>query len=116
MVPLIGLGLFWRMKNKMIKDNISSPPILDLFIVFATYGGLLLVTLTTLFWEWSGMASLGTFYLILVAPFVMGVISYKNYKQRQDSKYHGWTFESGIVYFIIAPLTFLGLFYLNRQN
>ena len=75
----------------MTRDKISNPPTMELFAVFATYGGLVLVVLTTFFWKWSGMASLGMFYLILGAPIVMGVIAYRQYKTRQKSKYHKWT-------------------------
>jgi hypothetical protein len=88
-------------------ENIEKPPTAELFLVFSTYGGLLLVVLTSLFGAWSGMASLGTFYLILLAPFVMGLIAYRNYKLRSVSKYHIWTFISGIMYFVVTPLIFL---------
>jgi len=64
----------------MKKDNIQNKPEVELFMIFATYGGLLLVILTELFWKWSGMASLGTFYLILGAPIVMGLIFYRHNK------------------------------------
>ena len=67
------------------------------------------MTLTAFFWEWSGAATLGTVYLIFGAPFVMGTIAYRNYKQRQLSKFHSGTFEVAILYFIIAPMTLWGL-------
>jgi hypothetical protein len=59
-------------------------------------------------WEWSGMASLGMFYLILVAPLVMGVIVYRNYKKKEVSIYHLRIFKAGLLYFLITPVT-LGL-------
>jgi membrane protein insertase Oxa1/YidC/SpoIIIJ len=111
-VPLIGLGLFIKLRNRMTKEEINNPPTIELFIIFATYGGLLLVTLTSLFWTWSGLASLGTFYLILGAPLIMGIIAYRNYKLRRDSKYRDWTFKSGILYFIITPITLAVLFFI----
>ena len=81
-------------------------------IIFgSTYGGLLLVALTTLFWQWSGMASLGTFYLILGAPVAMGIIAYRHRKTKKDTKYHKWTYLSGILYFAIAPVMFLILYF-----
>ena len=79
----------------------------DLFFIFSTYGGLLMVTLTALFWKWSGMASLGTFYLILGAPIVMGIIGYRNHKNKELSKYHMLTYKTGLLYFLIAPLILL---------
>jgi FtsH-binding integral membrane protein len=113
-VPLIGLVLFLRLRNKMTKEKIANPPTVELFIIFATYGGLLLVTLTSLFWKWSGMASLGTFYLMLGAPVVMGLIAYRNYKLRHESKYRDWTFKSGLLYYVITPLTFAVLVIVDK--
>jgi hypothetical protein len=111
-VPLIRLGLFIKLRNRMTKEEINNPPTIELFIIFATYGGLLLVTLTSLFWTWSGLASLGTFYLILGAPLIMGIIAFRNYRLRHESKYRDWTFKSGILYFIITPITFAVLFFI----
>ncbi len=111
LLPLIGLFNFIQLKTKMKKKEIQNAPIIELFIIFATYGGLLLVTLTALIWKWSGMASLGTFYLILGAPVAMGVIAYRNRKTKKDTKYHKWTYLSGILYFAIAPVMFLILYF-----
>jgi hypothetical protein len=110
LIPLTGLLLFLRLKKKMVSDKIINPPLVDTFIIFATYGGLLFVTLTTFFWEWSGMASLGTFYLILGAPIAMGIMAYRQFKNKEISKYHKYTFKLGLLYFVIAPLTFLVLY------
>ncbi|NMM50785.1 hypothetical protein [Marinigracilibium pacificum] len=73
-IPFTGLMYYLGLKRKMKAQEIPAPPAIELFIIFTTYGGLLLVTLTTLFWKWSAMASLGTFFLILVAPVIMGII------------------------------------------
>ncbi len=112
LLPLIGLFYFIRLSIKMKKEEIQNAPIIELFVIFATYGGLLLVALTTLFWKWSGMASLGSFYLILGAPIAMGIIAYRHRKTRKDTKYNKWTYLSGILYFVIAPVTFLILYIL----
>ena len=111
LLPLIGLFYFIRLRTRMKKEEIQNAPIIELFIIFATYGGLLLVVLTTLLWKWSGMASLGSFYLILVAPIAMGIIAYRHRKTKKDSKYHKWTYLSGILYFIITPLVILILWF-----
>lgn len=112
--PLTGLLLFWKIKRKMIVEQIVSPPVWETFIVFATYGALLLVVLTSLFWQWSGMASLGTFYLILGAPVAMGIIAYNQDKKKKISKYHEWVFRLSLLYFAIAPLVLLGLYYTGK--
>lgn len=110
LVVLTGVFLFLRLKRKIAEVGIISPPIIDIFFLFVTYGGLIFVALTTLFWEWSGMASLGTFYLIFGAPIVMTIIVFRQFKRRELSKYHKNTFLFGIFFFIIAPLTFLALY------
>jgi len=114
LVLFIGVFLFLRLKRKIAEAEIINPPVIDIFFLFVTYGGLIFVTLTTLFWKWSGMASLGTFYLILAAPIIMSIISYRQYKKQKLSKYHKNTFLLGIIYFIIAPLTFLALYLIDN--
>jgi len=88
-------------------------PIIELFIIFATYGGLILAVLTDLFWYWSGMASLGVFYLIFGAPIVMGIIAYRHRHTRTISKYHKWTYLLALAYFIVLVL-FLVYVYLSK--
>ncbi len=114
-LPLTGLLWFLRLKKQMKNENIPNSPTTELFIIFSTYGGLLLVALTTLFWLWSGMASLGTFYLILGAPIVMGVIAFRHRQTKTISKYHNWTYLSGLLYFVIAPVTFVILFLVSKN-
>jgi hypothetical protein len=60
-IPLTGLIIYLGLVRKMKTKKISFPPTIDLFLTFATYGGLLLLALTTLLWQWSGMTSLGMF-------------------------------------------------------
>jgi uncharacterized membrane protein SirB2 len=114
-IPLAGLLYFRQLKNRMENENIKDAPTAELFIIFATYGGLLLVALTTFCWKWSGLASLGTFYLIIVAPIVMAFIAYRYRKTKEKSKYHNWTFKSGLLYFAIAPITFAFLFLVSKN-
>jgi hypothetical protein len=102
-IPLAGLIYFISLVRRMKKENISDPPTVELFIIFSTYGGLLLVVLTTLFWEWSGMASLGTFYLLIGAPIVMGIIAYRQRATFERSMYHKWSYHAALLYFAIAP-------------
>jgi len=114
-IPLIGLLSYLRLMKQMKKENIKDAPKIELFVIFSTYGGLLLVTLTTLFWKWSGIASLGTFYLILAAPILMGYIAYRHMKTRTDSRYHKMTYNFGLLYFLIAPITLITLFFISKN-
>lgn len=109
-VPLAALVSYRLLVRKMDRENIIDPPTVGMIIVFATYGGLLLVVLTNYFWQWSGMASLGLAYLLLVAPFVMGGIAYRYYYRRHISRYHNAVFKAGILYFIILPACLLLVF------
>jgi len=109
-IPLAGLIYFLRLRKQMKKENIQNAPIIELFIIFVTYGGVILVVWTELFWYWSAIASLVTFYLILVAPIVMGIIAYHNRKTKAVSKYHNWTYILGVVYAVIVPIITIMLF------
>jgi len=112
-VPILGVIIFFKLVKKMRREKILNPPIFELFIVFATYGGLLIVALTTLFWEWSGLASLGILYLIIPAPIIMVIIAFRNYKLRQTSSYRNILFKVALLYFVIAPVTFLFLYIIS---
>ena len=109
--PLMGLLFFFVLKRRMKNERIINPPIKALFVIFITYGGLILLVLTAFFLRWSGAASLGTFYLILGAPIVMSLIAYRNYNYRQISKYHQLIYKLAILYFPLTILTFLILYW-----
>jgi hypothetical protein len=106
-VPFLGLAYYLFLRKRMINDNIIQPPIWSMFIMFFTYGGLLTLIFTVFFWEWSAGASIGVFYLLFLAPILMLLIAYKQYKKRKTSIYHKWMFYLGTSYFIIAPLVFI---------
>jgi len=112
-LPLVGMIYFIVLTKRMKKENLSKSTTFELFIVFISYGGLLLVTLTTLFWQWSVMASIGSIYLILGAPVAMGIIAYKNKKKKDNSFYYNCIYKAGLFYYLIAPVTFLILFLLD---
>jgi hypothetical protein len=109
-LPVTGLLCFLRLRRKMETVKIPKAPIVELFIIFASYGGLLLVVLTALFLQWSGMASFGMFYLILGAPVVMGIIAFRHRRTKLISIYHKWTYLAAILYFVIAAVTFVMLY------
>jgi len=100
-IPLTGLLLFLQLTQQMKKENIQDKPTIELFVIFVTYGGVIIVMLTEICWVWSGMASLGTFYLIFGAPVAMGIITYRHRKTMTLSRYHKWTYISGLAYLII---------------
>ena len=89
----------------MNRRGIEKAPYIFLFILFGTYGGVLLVILTAFFCPWSGMASIGTLYLLYPAPAVIlaGVILLA--RRRQISSFHRAAIVGGVAYF---PLWLLG--------
>lgn len=97
--------------------QIERPPMIPLFIIFATYGGWVIMVLTVLFWYWSGMALLGLIYLIFIAPVVMIVLAALLYRQRRLSRYHFGSFiASGIYPCFLAVLALARTLYLEVSN
>lgn len=105
--PLAGLQVFFWLRNKMRDAEIERPPVIPLFIVFATYGGWLMIALTLLFWYWSGMALLGLMYLIFIAPFVMMVLAGLMFRQRRLSRFHFGLFVASMIYPCVTVTLFL---------
>jgi hypothetical protein len=97
-VPLAGLGLFLILRRRMLNAHIEEPPVILFFILFATYGALLVLILTALFWLWSGMATLGLAYLILVAPLLTLGLAVVLYRRRRISGYHTAAFWMSVGY------------------
>ena len=107
-VPLADVKIFLSLRERMLEEHIERPPVIALFIIFTTYGGLLMIVLTVLFWRWSGMASIGLFYLVLVAPVAMTVLAVILYRQRRLSSYHFVSFvASGVYPCLVVPTVVL---------
>jgi hypothetical protein len=82
----------------MRKENVPSPPFIPWLILFSAFGGVVVMALTALFWEWSGMASLGMLYLGGGAPFATAVTALGLRNQRSLSSYHRRAYVSAIAY------------------
>ncbi len=67
-----------------------------------------MIFLTALFWEWSGMASLGFFYLVLVAPFVTAALAWSLHRRRALSGFHRSAFVASVGYSSLMLATILG--------
>jgi hypothetical protein len=87
-VPGAGVLFYLSIVRKMLDQRIKDPPVLSLFVIFATWGSLLILILTRFFWLWSGMATLGLAYLVILAPIVMGIITVRIYLDRELSRFH----------------------------
>ncbi len=83
---------------------VVSFPVKTLAGVVLTYSGLLVVVASAIVGTWSALTSLLTFYLVLVAPVVMGTIAYRCRQARASSPIHQWAYYAGILYCIVVPL------------
>ena len=66
-VPALGLWAYVRIARQIASAGEPAWVGLVYFALFVCWGGALLVVLTGLLWSWSGMASLGMFFLVLAA-------------------------------------------------
>src|SRR5262245_53062039 len=115
-LPIFGIKLYFWLCQKMRTEEISSPPFLSVFILFFTYGGLLTVVLTSVLWFWSGLASLGVAYLLLLAPPLLIFLTVVLFRKRSLSRYHYWTFIASAVYVGLIGTFWCGVWYVKQKN
>lgn len=96
--PAAGLASYLCLCARMRQHSIPEPPYITFFFLFFALGAWLLVFLTALFWVWSGMASIGIFFLALVSPFIAAVLASLIARRRSVSSYHRWAFRLSLVY------------------
>jgi hypothetical protein len=110
-VPLIGVIMFVLLCRWMRRLRTESPPIMAYFILFTVFGGWLMVLLTVLFWKWSGMASLGILYLMVVAPFLTAASAFELHEQnrRKLTSFHRSAFVLNVGYTVMMFIVVLFL-------
>jgi hypothetical protein len=110
-VPALGVLAYLLLRRKMRHANIPSPPNGPYFVLFSVYGAWLVVVLASIFGMWSGMASIGTLGLILVAPFALLGVGMTLHDQRLLSVYHWRAYVACAVYvlFVIAMFAIIGV-------
>src|ERR1700684_127471 len=102
LTPLVGVFAFARFCIIMGDRDVQSPPYLPIFFLFAHLGGWLMVLLTALFWVWSGMASIGVFYLLALSPFVsLGMVLSLRHR-RSVSVFHRLAYRLNAAYAVLA--------------
>lgn len=107
LVPLLGIVAFLLLCHRMKRAQIPSPPFFPYFILFGTLGGWLLVLLTALFWQWSGMASIGVFSRVLAAPVLTALLALSLRSYRTLSTYHYIAYTTSIGYTSLIFVTIL---------
>ena len=100
-VPIAGLFFYEWLCKAMKRRSISDPPFISLFFLFLFFGGWLMILLTLLFWKWSGMASLGFFFLVFISPLISVGISIYGRMQRKISSFHEWVFLLSTLYGVL---------------
>src|SRR5215472_8279524 len=115
LLPLAGLAVFIGLCRRMQRAQIPSPPYFSYLVLFASFGGALQVALTELFWRWSGLASLGTVFLLGIAPVLNAGIAIRSWRGRKRSLFHRGAFIAGAIYSgLTLPLLIIELVRLGR--
>jgi hypothetical protein len=109
-VPLIGLSVYLKICYDIKKKSIPEPPFLPLFILFAAFGGWLMIFLTICFWEVSGLMILGGFFLLFIMPIVVIFCVLSLYLQTNISRYHLYSLRACFVYLIFVTCIWILLF------
>jgi hypothetical protein len=78
--------------------------------LFVSYGGLVMILLTGMFWRWSGAASLGFLYLVTAAPLLHGFTVWKLWPRRTEASAYRMIVWLAGGFCLIVATWWLGLF------
>ena len=116
-IPMIGIAFYVWLCAIMSKRDIPEPPYLIYFVLFAHGGVWLLLLLTSWLNGWSGMSSLGAFYLMFISPLVAGACVFALWDMRRDSPFHKWAFRFSAAYVLgIVALFATWITYCNVER
>ena len=105
-VPFLGVVVYALLCLRMYRLKVESPPYRSYFLLFAFYGaslmGALLVAIHPK--QWSGMHSLGGFFLIFIAPIVTLVMMWNLRKRRAISPFHRYAYLASAAYSLLMAL------------
>jgi hypothetical protein len=101
-IPIAGMVGFVLICWQMRKASIQNAPYFQLFSLFFGFGGWLLIFLTLCFWYWSGMATLGFFFLLLILPIVVFGCALSIFENRNSSQYHLFTLYGSFAYLLFT--------------
>ncbi len=104
-IPAMGFGAYLLVCRRLFAQGASRFFLAQIFLLFACYGGLLLVLLTSLFWEWSGMASLGTLFLLFIAPLLLVFVIRNLRRLPAHSPAQRLAYRASIGYFVLLAGT-----------
>lgn len=114
-VPAAGVAWYLRLRRRMRSSGVPDAPEGQMFLVFFNYGGWLLVLLTALFWRWSGVATAGIMYLLVIAPWLMAGVAVQTFPRRALSSYHVVAFWAACIYVAAMCVLVPALWWAPRQ-
>ena len=88
LLPAAGLVAYLRLIRRMRREQVPHLPKGSFFALFLIYGSVLMVILTGLCWEASGLSSLGILFLTFIAPVICALILLRHRTHTSLSKYH----------------------------
>lgn len=107
-IPTAGVVFYIRLLRKVRREQVERVPRGSLFLLFAIYGCVVMEVFMGLYWQWSGMASLGLLFLAVFAPVVCGVITLRHRHNTGLSKYHRVVFRMAVGY-LLAEAVVIGV-------
>ena len=111
-VPLIGLLVFTRLFAGVYNSSIYAISLINT----AHFGGWLIFFLTALFWQSSGMVSLGFFYLIFIAPVLSAGFAFYILRQKKNLTDYRYALVTSIFYIPFLALLFAMLFFASKLH
>lgn len=103
-VPAIGIVFYLRVLRRIRQEGHLDALALPVLILFFIYGGLVMILLTAVCWEWSGAASLGLVFEVFVAPVMAAVIGWTFRDRKARSGYHAAVYRWSWRYFVVLVL------------
>ncbi len=104
LVPAACVAAYLMLCRRLLAAGASRMFLAQLFLLFVCYGGVLLGLLTSLFWYWSGMASVGVFFLMLAAPVLLFPVLLSLWQQKSPSPAHRVAFRACVGYYVLLAM------------
>lgn len=110
LVPLVGLAWYCALARRLVVAGHPRSLRLHVLPLFVSYGGLVMILLTGMFWVWSAAASLGFLYLVTAAPLLHGFTVWKLWPRRAEAPAYRVILWLAGGFCLIVATWWLGLF------
>lgn len=109
-IPILGFVFYIYLSRKFKQENPELANTNELFFLFSSYIGLLLILLTELLWVWSGMASIGALFVFIFAPIIIAYIIFRTKRKDNINRYDILVLKLAKLYFFVLAASILLLF------